>query len=63
MSRAAESNGAVRVAQGQEQIEQVDQAAMNSGKPEDSFARLNYHPGVPDAARYCCSVQVWSCSR
>ncbi|KAK9821419.1 hypothetical protein WJX81_002132 [Elliptochloris bilobata] len=30
--------------EGQEQIEQVAQASMNSGKPEDSFARLNYHP-------------------
>lgn len=28
----------------------MDQAEMNSGRPEDSFARLNYHPG---AAKRC----------
>ena len=38
--------GARAAPQGQEQIEQVEQASMNSGKPEDSFARLNFHPGA-----------------
>ena len=30
---------------------------MNSGKPEDSFARLNFHPGAD--AHHACLVQSY----